>query len=154
MGCGYSSCAIMDANELLMDFGIDCTFVEPHPELLLSLLEPGDPERIHLLPTSIQEVALERFAALARDDILFVDSSHVSKAGGGSTGDGRGARRTCCGRSCSATTRSQSSSFNSHLARYHRDALGRALPLALANPGTSLWLRKGAGSVRDSVRGD
>jgi Methyltransferase domain len=78
-GSGYSSCAILDVNELFFDNAIGCTFIEPRPELLRSLLKPDDGERITLLEKKVQEVELDLFAELKANDILLVDSSHVSK---------------------------------------------------------------------------
>lgn len=79
VGCGYSSCVTLDVNERFFDGAIQCTFVEPYPELLRSLLKPGDEQRSTLMPRRLQEVETARFADLDRNDILFVDSTHVSK---------------------------------------------------------------------------
>jgi predicted O-methyltransferase YrrM len=79
VGSGYSSCAILDTNELFFDDSIDCTFIEPAPQLLRSLLRAGDLEKIHLREQRLQEIEGAIFAQLQANDILFVDSSHVSK---------------------------------------------------------------------------
>ena len=79
IGSGHSSCVILDTNELFFGHRIACTFIEPYPSLLLSLLKAGDQERIEIVPARLQEVPLERFEALAAGDILFVDSTHVAK---------------------------------------------------------------------------
>jgi len=42
IGSGHSSCVMLDTNELFFGDGIDITFVEPYPELLLSLIKKGD----------------------------------------------------------------------------------------------------------------
>jgi len=55
--------------------------VEPYPQRLRSLLLPGDEERMELLDVPLQEVDPARFAELEENDILLVDSSHVSKVG-------------------------------------------------------------------------
>jgi predicted O-methyltransferase YrrM len=81
VGSGYSSAMTLDTNELHFGNSIRCTFIEPYPELLQSLLRPGDRERIEVLPVRVQEVPLERFAELESGDILFIDSTHVAKAG-------------------------------------------------------------------------
>src|SRR5207249_3499894 len=83
VGSGYSSCAMLDTSELFFGGGIECCFIEPHPELLLSLVKPEDRERqtFRLLAKKLQEVDLAEFAALGEGDILFVDSSHVAKVG-------------------------------------------------------------------------
>ena len=79
VGSGYSSAAILDTNELFFENSIECTFIEPQPELLHSLLKNQDLERIQLLEQKLQEVDPDLFAKLAANDILFIDSSHVSK---------------------------------------------------------------------------
>jgi hypothetical protein len=81
IGSGYSSCAILDINELAFDFAIDCTFIEPFPEFLLGLVKPGDRQRFRLLECGVQDVGLDLFSQLSAGDILFVDSSHISKIG-------------------------------------------------------------------------
>jgi hypothetical protein len=81
IGCGYSSCVLLDTNERFFDNGIDCTFIEPYPQLLMSLLKESDRSRITIIPTNLQDVDLQVFARLEANDILFVDSSHVSKTG-------------------------------------------------------------------------
>ena len=79
IGSGYSSCAILDTNERFFDHAIACSFIEPYPELLRSLLLPGDEGRIEIAAARLQDVDLGRFAALEANDILFVDSTHVSR---------------------------------------------------------------------------
>src|SRR5688572_14633479 len=79
VGSGYSSCVLLDTNELFHGNGISCTFVEPYPELLLSLIKPEDRSRISIRAKNLQDVDPEVFSTLADGDILFIDSSHVSK---------------------------------------------------------------------------
>lgn len=79
VGSGYSSCMTLDTNELFFDDAIETTFIEPYPELLESLLKPGDERRIRLIPKRVQDVDLEIFDSLQANDILFVDSTHVCK---------------------------------------------------------------------------
>ncbi len=79
VGAGYSSAALLDTNELFFENSIDCTFIEPQPQLLHSLLKAEDEERITLFKKPLQEVASEVFAGLQANDILLIDSSHVAK---------------------------------------------------------------------------
>lgn len=79
VGSGYSSAAMLDTNELNFENSIACTFIEPQPELLRSLLKEGDEERINLLAQPLQEVETRIFTELQANDILFIDSSHVAK---------------------------------------------------------------------------
>jgi predicted O-methyltransferase YrrM len=81
IGSGHTSALILDTNERCFDGGIECIFVEPHPELLLSLLRPNEDHEPRLISRKLQDVNLELFDALEAGDILFVDSSHVVKAG-------------------------------------------------------------------------
>ena len=81
IGSGYSSCAILDTNELFFDNGIDCTFIEPYPQLLQSLIKPSDKSSIKIIQKKLQDVELDIFRNLEERDILFIDSTHVSKIG-------------------------------------------------------------------------
>ena len=77
VGSGYSSAAILDTNELFFNNSIECTFVEPQPQLLHSLLKDQDRERIQLQQQKLQNIDPDLFAGLEANDILFIDSSHV-----------------------------------------------------------------------------
>lgn len=81
VGSGYSSCVTLDTNEWFFDYKIDCTFMEPYPDLLLSLIEPADLPKIELQPIGLQDVDLQEFAQLEAGDICFIDSTHVGKIG-------------------------------------------------------------------------
>jgi hypothetical protein len=81
IGSGYSSCVTLDTNELCFGNAIACTFIEPNPEVLRSLLRPGDETRVRLVASPLQDVDLEEFRRLRANDILFVDSTHVSRIG-------------------------------------------------------------------------
>ena len=81
IGSGYTSCLILDVNELYFDWEIDCTFIEPYPELLRSLLKPQDAERVNVVASKLQDIDTTLFETLEAGDILFIDSSHVVKAG-------------------------------------------------------------------------
>jgi len=79
VGAGYSSAAILDTNEVFFGNSIQCTLIEPEPQLLYSLLRPGDKERITVLQKNLQEVGTPVFDQLEENDVLFIDSSHVVK---------------------------------------------------------------------------
>lgn len=81
VGSGYSSCVILDTNELFFDNRIQCTFIEPYPGLLRSLIKPNDHNRVEIVPSPVQAVDVARFLELRENDILFVDSTHVAKLG-------------------------------------------------------------------------
>ena len=81
VGSGHSSCVMMDTAELFLSGHVDFTFIEPYPDRLLSLLRPEDLRRVKILAQRVQDITLEPFLALERNDILFIDSSHVMKIG-------------------------------------------------------------------------
>jgi predicted O-methyltransferase YrrM len=81
VGSGYSSCVTLDTNELFFGNQIGCTFVEPFPALLRSLIKSEDLARIEIIASPLQNVELARFRELEENDILFIDSTHVSKVG-------------------------------------------------------------------------
>lgn len=80
-GAGYSSCVMLDTNELFFENRISCAFIEPNPQHFLYLLKKTDLERIEIVPSRLQDISLSRFSALSVNDILFIDSTHVSKIG-------------------------------------------------------------------------
>jgi len=79
VGSGYSSCVTLDANEFFLKNKIDCKFIEPYPDLLKSLIKSEDNSRIEIIEKKLQDVPLELFKELKTNDILFIDSTHVSK---------------------------------------------------------------------------
>ena len=81
IGSGFSSCVTLDTNEFFFNNSIDLTFIEPYPDLFLSLIKTSDNKQIRLIPRQLQEVDPEIFSTLSEGDVLFVDSTHVSKAG-------------------------------------------------------------------------
>src|SRR5688572_3219514 len=81
VGSDHSSCLMLDVNELFFSNSIECTFVDPYPRLLRTLIKQSDRERIHILGNKVQEVDVRIFRELGPSDILFVDSSHVAKTG-------------------------------------------------------------------------
>lgn len=81
IGSGFSSAVSLDTNDHFFDGQIKCTFVEPNNERLLSLLKEKDKETSRIVRALAQDVDLSVFTELEANDILFVDSSHVSKIG-------------------------------------------------------------------------
>lgn len=79
IGSGYSSCVTLDTNELFFQNSIDVTFIEPYPELLISLITTDDKKRTKVISSDLQDVDIEVFKKLEANDILFIDSSHVVK---------------------------------------------------------------------------
>jgi predicted O-methyltransferase YrrM len=81
IGSGYSSALMVDTNEKYFDNNIELTFIDPNPKRLESLLRKDDYELINLIPRQVQNVPIDIFSSLTTDDLLFIDSSHVSKTG-------------------------------------------------------------------------
>jgi predicted O-methyltransferase YrrM len=81
IGSGFSSAAMLDTCDRFLDRTTEFCFIEPFPERLHRLLRDDDYEQARVIVDKVQAVAPETFVKLQRDDLLFVDSSHVSKAG-------------------------------------------------------------------------
>ena len=81
VGSGFSSAAMLDLNDHVLGGTVEFTFIDPDMRRLRPLLREGDAGRVTLIERRVQEVPLEAFAALGAGDVLFIDSSHVSKIG-------------------------------------------------------------------------
>ncbi len=81
VGSGFSSCLMLDINDLFLNGETAFTFIDPYPERLRSLLTEKDAQKVEIISQRVQDVSLETFSSLESGDILFVDSSHVSKVG-------------------------------------------------------------------------
>jgi predicted O-methyltransferase YrrM len=81
VGSGFTSALMLDVSERYLQRQVALTFIEPYPERLRSLLRPDDDQRCRIHEKSVQEVPYSVFEELGPNDILFVDSSHVSKIG-------------------------------------------------------------------------
>ncbi|MBV8402171.1 MAG: class I SAM-dependent methyltransferase [Acetobacteraceae bacterium] len=81
VGSGFSSAVVLDTLDRTPDLATACTFIEPYTERLESLLRPADQARTTIIRCDVQNVPLDVFRQLGRDDILFLDTTHVSKTG-------------------------------------------------------------------------
>ena len=81
VGSGFSSAVMLDTNDHNLQRGATCTFIDPHPERLLSLLSDADQQMHTVIARDVQQVDGAVFDALRANDILFIDSSHVGKIG-------------------------------------------------------------------------
>jgi predicted O-methyltransferase YrrM len=81
VGSGNSSFVMLDTNEIFFNGRIRVTCIEPYDALLRSRLKDRDFQSIEILAKRVQEVPLSVFDRLHEGDILFIDSSHVSKVG-------------------------------------------------------------------------
>lgn len=80
IGSGYSSAVMLDTREQFAP-EMELTFIEPYPQLLYSLFKEEDKKNCTVFESRVQSVALKEFEKLQAGDILFIDSSHVSKTG-------------------------------------------------------------------------
>jgi hypothetical protein len=81
VGCGYSSAALLDLNDVLFAGRLALTFIDPDLARFRGLLLPGDKDSLNLIEKRIQDVPVSTFETLDANDILFIDTSHVSKVG-------------------------------------------------------------------------
>lgn len=81
VGSGFSSALLLDYSDQCRNGALDLTFIEPYPNTLRDLLRAEDTERCRVVQSPVQSVPLEVFGQLEAGDVLFIDSSHVSRIG-------------------------------------------------------------------------
>jgi hypothetical protein len=81
VGCGYSSCLMLDTNEQFFNGSLDLTLIDPALGDLQGLFGERGAGGARLLSDRVQNVSPGVFERLEENDILFIDSSHVSKTG-------------------------------------------------------------------------
>lgn len=81
VGSGFSSAVMLDTNELYFENKIKLTFIEPYPQRLKSLLTEKDKASSEIIEKDVQAVSFDIFEKLNAGDVLFIDSTHVSKTG-------------------------------------------------------------------------
>ncbi|GGB96692.1 class I SAM-dependent methyltransferase [Dyadobacter sediminis] len=81
VGSGFSSAVMLDVNEHFCSNGIDLSFIEPYPDRLYSLLKDSERKNTNIIVSDLQDVDIRYFEQLEENDILFIDSTHVSKTG-------------------------------------------------------------------------
>lgn len=81
VGSGHSSALMLDTADADPSWQPQITFIEPYPDRLHSVLKTNDQSRTKILQEFVQKVPIEEFLALNEGDLLFIDSSHVSKIG-------------------------------------------------------------------------
>lgn len=81
VGSGFSSAVMLDTNELFFDNKINLTFIDPYPERLLEVMTEEDRKHTTLIESDVQKISLDIFKKLEAGDVLFIDSTHVSKTG-------------------------------------------------------------------------
>jgi predicted O-methyltransferase YrrM len=79
VGSGYSTLLMTDVNARFLDGATSITCVEPYPRPFMYDMHAAG--KIELIQKRAQEIPGELFDSLADGDLLFIDSSHVSKTG-------------------------------------------------------------------------
>lgn len=77
VGSGYSTAVMLDTNEFYFDNKLKIISIEPRTERLRAILKSTD--NIQIYEKNFQEMPMSVFEKLEENDILFIDSSHVSK---------------------------------------------------------------------------
>lgn len=80
VGSGYSSAVMLDT---VRNHGLSTTltFVEPYPERLKRLVSESTLQNCTVIESTLQAAPVGLFISLEAGDVLFIDSSHVLKAG-------------------------------------------------------------------------
>ncbi|MES2648330.1 MAG: class I SAM-dependent methyltransferase [Bacteroidota bacterium] len=80
IGSGFSSALMLETNDKYFNGQIELTFIEPYPEeRLLQLIRESETNLV--VKDFVQNTSDDIWDSLEENDILFIDSSHVSKYG-------------------------------------------------------------------------
>lgn len=80
IGAGHTTTVMTDVNRLYFENKISITSIEPDCDRIRKLLKENI-NSIQLHEQNVQDVSVALFKDLKENDILFIDSSHVSKFG-------------------------------------------------------------------------
>jgi len=80
VGSGFSTLAFLDAFDASQSV-TSLTCIEPNPNRLKENVPPHEIKNIKMIKKPLQDVPFQVFKKLKRNDILFIDSSHVAKTG-------------------------------------------------------------------------
>jgi predicted O-methyltransferase YrrM len=82
VGSGYSTALALDETEASREAAaLEITCIEPFADRLLAIMSESDLRRLTLLRKPVQDVDPAIYDRLGPGDVLFVDSTHVVKAG-------------------------------------------------------------------------
>jgi predicted O-methyltransferase YrrM len=82
VGCGYSSRVLLDTRDLfLQDRGMEITLIDPNMERVIAAGGLPAASNVNSIERRLQDVNINLFDSLEENDILFIDSSHISKTG-------------------------------------------------------------------------
>lgn len=79
IGSGHSSAAALDTIDAHLGGQTRCTFIDPYPKRLNSVLRGADRERHQIIEKPVQDIDPDLVAGLEANDILFIDSTHIVK---------------------------------------------------------------------------
>lgn len=80
VGSGYSSAVALDTRQK-HGLATELTFIDPYTERLETLLDDRDRATVVIRREPVQDTPVSVFEALSPGDVLFIDSTHVVKAG-------------------------------------------------------------------------
>ena len=80
VGSGFSSALMLDTKDKF-NLEYNLTFIEPFPVRLKSLLTEQDKSSYKIIESGIQQVPIKEFKKLSKGDMLFIDSTHITKTG-------------------------------------------------------------------------
>jgi hypothetical protein len=69
VGSGWSSAVALDACDQYPEIRPRISFIEPYPALLQSLLTPRDKRTVEIITTGVQDVSVEYFDDLQKNDL-------------------------------------------------------------------------------------
>jgi hypothetical protein len=79
VGSGYTSAVTLDTNDQFLEGQVECCFIDPNSDQLSRLMTDRDRLRCRVIQSRLQDVDRGLFDILEARDILFIDSTHVSK---------------------------------------------------------------------------
>jgi hypothetical protein len=79
VGSGASSAVALDTFARFFTERPRCSFIDPYPDYLISLLTDHDRHSVEIIATAVQDVQPGYFDDLQPNDVLFVDSTHIVK---------------------------------------------------------------------------
>lgn len=80
VGSGYSSALMLDTQKE-HNLNIAFDFIEPYPARLNNLLSEVDKKQVTIHEKFVQDIPVSLFNKLEKNDILFLDTSHIAKSG-------------------------------------------------------------------------
>lgn len=78
VGSGFSSLLAADVSHRMMSDAMDVICIEPYPREFLETEVPGITQ---VVKQKVEDLPFDFFSSLQSGDVLFIDSSHVSKTG-------------------------------------------------------------------------